>query len=73
MLIQRLGKWLSKEHFHEIISSDLERAHHTARIIHDKIINCEEPKPVKPDLVLDERVREKCAGIYDGAPYGSTA
>jgi probable phosphoglycerate mutase len=59
---RRLARRLEGEHFNAVISSDLMRAHETARIVASKLGG-------KPDVYLDRRWRE----IHVGALSGLTA
>ena len=63
-----VGKRLAGEKFDRVFVSDLKRTVDTAQIITDCIESDE-----KPQVVLDERLREKSAGIYEGCPLGSTS
>mmetsp|Transcript_19353 Transcript_19353/g.18482 ORF Transcript_19353/g.18482 Transcript_19353/m.18482 type:complete len:178 (+) Transcript_19353:14-547(+) len=60
-----VGNKLSTQKFSIAYSSDLKRAVDTSEII----LSC---TAHKPELILDQRLREKSGGIFEGKPRGST-
>lgn len=60
------GKWLGKEHFDLMYSSDLKRTMDTAQAIYKHFTASN-----SPELIPDMRLREKGGGVLEGQPLGT--
>lgn len=66
---QALGKFLSSESYTHIYASDLSRARETCELI---LSNNQDPEQ-KNRIKLDQRIRERNYGIYEGRPMKELA
>ena len=63
-----LGKFWEDRIFTHVYSSDLNRAHTTCRLIMDENLDFKANK--SPKIMLDERIRERSFGVFEGTNYG---